>query len=165
MKKIIILVLALVIIAAIYFLFIAEKEKPIEEPVNGFEAPAAEPVELPLYPGAEFVMRKIESSGDVSFYAVNAPPHQVAEFYTAMFPDFTIEEDPVAGYQLYNDKALSLAEELQHRSKFMDWKKTNKGLVLAIGASIYNPAEEYYQEPEEYREKIEGKTVIAIAHL
>ena len=168
MKKIIILILVLIVIAAAYFLLTTKKEEPVEEPVGDLEVPVTEPVQppkLPLYLGAEFITQIVEEAGDLSYYAVAGSPLKVADFYAATFPDFTAEEDPVVGYHFYNDKALALAEELQHRSKFMDWKKANKGLVLVIDVLTYDPENEYCQDLEEYKEELEGKTIILIAHL
>lgn len=167
MKKIIILGLALIVIIAVFFLLASKKEKPIEEPVNGVETPTIEPVELPIYLGAEFITRKIQESGDVSYYAVDASPRQVIDFYTAIFPDFKTEEDPVAGYQFYNHETLILTQQIRLRSEkeFIDWKKAKKGLVLTVGVSVYDPVEEYYHELKEYKEELEGKTIILIAHF
>ena len=166
MKKIIIIVLAIILIVAFYFFFIAKQEIPKEVEI---EEPVAGPIDLPVYPGAEFVARLVESSGDVSYYAMDAPLSEVVAFYLKEFPNFSMEEDPIYGYWFHNIEIINAAKKFKSADESVAFRERNrdKGLVIGVNISSYDPElDEHYAFIENYKGKEEllGKTIIIIAH-
>ena len=163
MKKIIIIVLAIILIVAFYFFFIAKEEIPKEVEI---EEPVAGPIDLPVYPGAEFVARLVESAGDVSYYTVDAPLSEVAVFYFKKFPSFRMEEDPIFGYSFTNIEMENLRKKFKSNEEVTVFKEKNKGLVIFVDISSFDLVSDDYDEfIEDYKEKFLGKTAIAIAHF
>jgi hypothetical protein len=164
MKKIIIVILAIIVIAAVYFLFIADREEAEKSPVvNEVEEPSSGSIELPVYPDAEFIMQEAPTT---HYYAVDASLLEVVDFYKEEFPNFDIEEDPIFGYALYNSEMLEFSQsELRSGEELMAWTEQNRGLVIWVHVFSYDPSLDEYYILEDYKEELEGKTVIEIGHF
>ena len=167
MKKIIIPILALIVIVAAYFLFTAEKEKPVE--IKEVDKPTIGPVEDSLYPGAELVAQVLGDYGNYNYYAVDAPLSELISFYEGRFSDFKVEVYPSLGFwRAANHEMAKLQEELWGTSAFETWKELEKGMVLSVFITPYgSPAyeDENRELLEEFDNKFKEKILVAIGYL
>ena len=174
MKKIIVIIVAIVVIAAAYFLFFNSRQDSANGPTdngtgdsttNGTDDFTVKPSEESLYPGAEFIMYDVEDSIGISYYAVDAPLSEVANFYSEKFPDFEMEEDPVFGYGFYNLELFEHLFQLGSEDEVAEWMEGNSGEIIGISVSSYDETIDEYQIFEPHKDKLTGKTLLVITHF
>jgi len=145
MKKIIIAILAILILAVVYFLFFADRQIAESGPV--------------------FIMEETEGFWKNQYYAADDPLPEVVDFYAEKFPHLLpIEASEEADlYTLAGDpETLS---GIESEEEFMEWIGENEGLVLEINIIEYDPTHQYLYMLQDYQQELTGKVIVVITSL
>ena len=154
MKKTIITILAIVIIAAAYLLFVT-RDSVLDVGT----------IDVLVYPGSELILSTGDEIITATVYASDDSLPKIAEFYKKKLRGFEIDESFGSGYRFYQ---LGLVEFLAstHMSdeEITDWVKDNKGVVPEFYLLSDNIAliDESLQP---HKEEIEGKSIIFFLHF
>lgn len=150
MKRTIITILAIVIVAALYLL-LATRD------IN----------DVLVYPGAELIMLESTDFGTLRFYASGASLLQIAEFYEESPQGLKRDDSFEFGYRLYDPGLVEFMEEVSvymSDEEIISWVKDNEGVIaelylLSSDIALMN------ESLQLHREKIEGKNVISLFHF